>query len=204
MQVVALIDEDNGRFGVSFPDFPGCTTVARSLDHAVAKAGEVLAFHVEGLAEDGTLPEPRTLGELRGDPQFRESVANALAFLVPYAPPSRAMRINITMDEALLVRIDAAANAAGESRSGYLAEAAKRRLASEFVGAAHERYTDAMTASNIPASRTDPKSLKGRAASMSAARLATENGTIRRTGEVTLDVGRPPNQTNKRTSEKIR
>ena len=35
MQVVALIDEEDGRFGVAFPDFPGCTTVATSLDEAV-------------------------------------------------------------------------------------------------------------------------------------------------------------------------
>ena len=30
MQVVALIDEDNRQFGVSFPDFPGCTPSERA------------------------------------------------------------------------------------------------------------------------------------------------------------------------------
>src|SRR5262245_12996667 len=34
MQVIALIDEDDGRFGVAFPDFPGCTTIGASLDEA--------------------------------------------------------------------------------------------------------------------------------------------------------------------------
>ena len=71
MQVVALIDEDDGAYGVSFPDFPGCTTVADNLDAAVAKAAEVLAFQVEGLAEDGPVPEPRSLAELARDPEFR-------------------------------------------------------------------------------------------------------------------------------------
>jgi predicted RNase H-like HicB family nuclease len=47
MQVVALIHEENGVFGASFPDFIGCTTVARDLDAVAAKAAEVLAFHVE-------------------------------------------------------------------------------------------------------------------------------------------------------------
>jgi predicted RNase H-like HicB family nuclease len=129
MQAVALIDEENGRFGVSFPDFPGCTTVAASLDEAAAKAGEVLAFHAEGLAEDGPLPVPRTLTQLMSDREFREACRRSIAVLVPYAPPARAVRINVTVDESLLARIDRAAEAAGESRSGYLAEASKQRLA---------------------------------------------------------------------------
>jgi predicted RNase H-like HicB family nuclease len=131
MQVVALIDEEEGRFGVAFPDFPGCTTVARSLDEAIAKAAEVLAFHAEGLAEDGPLPEPRTLGVLRKDRHFRADAKNALVALIPYQPPSRATRINITLDEGLLSRIDTAASALGETRSGFLAAAARKRLAGE-------------------------------------------------------------------------
>jgi predicted RNase H-like HicB family nuclease len=129
MQVVALIDEENDRFGVSFPDFPGCTTTANDLDGAVARAAQVLAFHVEGLAEDGPLPQPRTLDELRKDKQFRMDSKNAVVALVPYNPPSRAIRLNITLDEALLGRVDRAAEVAGETRSGYLARAASQRLA---------------------------------------------------------------------------
>jgi predicted RNase H-like HicB family nuclease len=129
MQVVALIDEENGRFGVAFPDFPGCTTTADTPDAAVAKAAEVLAFHVEGLAQDGPLPVPRTLEELRKVRQFRADARNALVALVPYAPPARAVRLNITLDESLLTRVDRAAANAGETRSGFLAEAARRRLA---------------------------------------------------------------------------
>ena len=131
MQVVALIDEEYGNFGVAFPDFPGCTTVATSLDEAVVKAEQVLAFHAEGLAEDGPLPEPRTLAELRKDPEFRRDAKGALVALIPYQPPSRATRINITLDEGLLSRIDSAANSLGETRSGFLAAAARKRLADE-------------------------------------------------------------------------
>jgi metal-responsive CopG/Arc/MetJ family transcriptional regulator len=49
--------------------------------------------------------------------------------LVPYAPPSKSVRLNITLDESLLNRVDQAAQRAGETRSGYLAAAARRRLA---------------------------------------------------------------------------
>lgn len=128
MNVVALVHHESGAYGVSFPDFPGCTTVADDLDVAVAKAAEVLAFHVEGLAEDGPVPGVRSMSELEQDPEFREDAQGALLVLVPYQPPARAVRINITLDESLLARIDRAAGAAGETRSGYLAKAAVSRM----------------------------------------------------------------------------
>lgn len=128
MQVVALIDEDGGRYGVSFPDFPGATTMAKSPDEAIAKAAEVLAFHVEGLAEDGPLPEPRTLSQLRADPAFRSEAKNAIMALIPYTPPSKVVRVNMTFDERLLARVDAAAQASGETRSAYFAAAVTTRL----------------------------------------------------------------------------
>lgn len=130
MQVVALVHEEDGTFGVSFPDFPGCVTAADTLDGAAAKAREVLAFHADGMAEDGlALPAVRTLDELRKDKEARADMRGALIMLVPYDPPSRAVRINLTMDEALLARVDQAASRAGESRSGFLAAAARKRLA---------------------------------------------------------------------------
>jgi predicted RNase H-like HicB family nuclease len=132
MQVVTLIHEEKGVFGASFPDFLGCITVADSLDAIVPKAAEVLAFHIEGMIEDGLpLPPVRTLAQLRKDPAFRADCAGAMIVLVPYAPPARAARINITLDESLLARVDRAAEAVGETRSGYLADAARRRLADE-------------------------------------------------------------------------
>jgi predicted RNase H-like HicB family nuclease len=144
MQVVTLIHEENGVFGASFPDFLGCVTVADSLDAIVPKAAEVLAFHIEGMIEDGLpLPPARTLAQLRKDPAFRADSAGAMIALVPYAPPARAARINITLDESLLARVDRAAEAAGETRSGYLADAARRRLAAE--AGASETSTPAFT-----------------------------------------------------------
>jgi len=130
MHVVAMIHHEGDAFGVSFPDFPGCTTVASDLESAVAKAAEVLAFHAEGLAEDGPLPRPRTLSELDRDPNFLEDRKDALLVLVPYEPPSRAVRINVTIEESLLARIDHAAEAAGETRSRYLATSARLRMGS--------------------------------------------------------------------------
>lgn len=130
MQVVALVHEENGRYGVSFPDFPGATTVGSSYEEAIAKGAEALAFHAEGLAEDGPLPEPRSLAALRNDPAFQEDANDAVVALVPYSPPGRAVRINMTVEESLLARADTAAAAEGETRSGIFAKAIR-----EYLGA---------------------------------------------------------------------
>jgi predicted RNase H-like HicB family nuclease len=130
MQVVALIDEDNGVYRASFPDFPGCVTTANDPDEVLTKAAKVLALHINGMIAEGRdLPHVRPLSRLIDDRTFLESSAAAMVALVPYAPTNRPVNLNITIDEALLARVDQAAHAAGESRSMFLAEAAQQRLA---------------------------------------------------------------------------
>lgn len=128
-RIVVLVHEENGHYGASFPDLPGCTTVAGDLDTLLRKAAEVAAFHVAGLIEDG-LPEPtlRSLAELKADAEFREASEGAAIVLLDVDLPGRVVRVNITLDEGMLRRIDRAAAESGESRSGYLVAAAKVRL----------------------------------------------------------------------------
>ncbi|MEL6064838.1 MULTISPECIES: type II toxin-antitoxin system HicB family antitoxin [unclassified Methylobacterium] len=127
--VVMLVHQEDGAFGASFPDFPGATTAAGDLDTLYRKAAEMLAFHVAGMVEDGDeIPRVRTLDELRGDPAFQADSAGAMVALVQVELPGRAVRVNISMEEGLLRRIDRAAEASGESRSAFLAQAAKARL----------------------------------------------------------------------------
>lgn len=129
-RVVMLIHEDRGVYGASFPDFPGATTVANDLDSLYTKAAEMLAFHVEGMLEDGdVIPEARSLQALRADPAFVEESKDALVGLLSVDLPSRAVRVNISVEESMLRRIDRAAEAVGETRSGFLVTAAKARLA---------------------------------------------------------------------------
>ena len=74
---VALIHkEENSDYGVSFPDIPGCIAVGATLDEARAMAVEALAFHFEGMIDDGTpIPEPSTLEAVMTDRQNRDAVA---------------------------------------------------------------------------------------------------------------------------------
>ncbi|MCJ2042128.1 type II toxin-antitoxin system HicB family antitoxin [Methylobacterium sp. J-059] len=128
-RVVMLIHGEAGNYGASFPDFPGATTGADDLDTLYVKAAEMLAFHVGGLVEDGEpIPGIRSLDALRRDRVFREDSADAIVALIDVDLPGRAVRVNISVEENLLKRIDRAAASAGETRSGFLASAAKARL----------------------------------------------------------------------------
>lgn len=128
--IVAPIHEERGTFGVSFPDFPGCIASGGDVDEALQRGREALAGHAALLtARNGKMPRPRSVAELRSDPEIAGEVATAVLAVVDVELPGKSVRVNVTFDEGLLERIDLAANRLGESRSGFLAGAARRRLA---------------------------------------------------------------------------
>lgn len=127
--VIALIHEEDGSYGISFPDFPGVVSGGKSLDEAMSRGAATLAFHVAGMVEDGDpFPVLRSIEDLRRGREFRKDAKNAVIVGVSVDLPTKAVRVNITLDEGLLGAIDRAAQAAGESRSGFLAMAARERL----------------------------------------------------------------------------
>jgi len=143
MQVLAVVREANGTFVASFPDIPGATALAENLDQLMARASEVLAGHLDAMVErDVELPLPRTLAELTADPAFRRHVEGAMVALVSYTPPAKPVRINITVDKSLLARIDRAAAAVDEARSGYIVEAVKRRLTADATAGQNRRASE--------------------------------------------------------------
>lgn len=125
----ALLHEENGVFGISFPDFPGCVSTGRTIDDVLRKGSEALTFHVSGMIEDGDrMPGLRTLSELVEAADYRAAADGAVVAAVPFELPGRAVRVNISIDEHLLEAVDRAAQAVGQSRSAYLAEAARQRV----------------------------------------------------------------------------
>lgn len=125
---IGLIHKDaDSDFGVSFPDFPGAITAGKTLDEARAMAEEALALHIEGLTEDGeVLPEPSTLEEVMSEPDNRTGVAILVS--VKTEQP-KAVRVNVTLPEDVLEQIDRYAEAHGFTRSGLLAQAARKLIA---------------------------------------------------------------------------
>jgi predicted RNase H-like HicB family nuclease len=127
--VIGLVHEEDGNYGISFPDFPGCVSAGGTLDETVERGRATLAFHVEGMVEDGDpLPRIRTIEELRADKDYRADAKGAVVVAVPLELPGKSVRLNISLDERLVEAIDRAAAAAGQTRSGFLADAAKTRL----------------------------------------------------------------------------
>jgi len=126
-QYIALIHKDaDSDYGVSFPDLPGVITAGKDLDEARDMATEALAFHIEGLIEDGeAIPEPSSLEEVMASKENKDAVA----VLIP-APQvaAKSVRINITLPEDVLNAIDARAEREGFTRSGFLAQAAKKAM----------------------------------------------------------------------------
>ncbi len=128
--IAVVHKEPASDYGVSFPDFPGCITAGKSIDEAKDMAYEALELHVEGLREDGELlPAPSNLEDIVADPENSDSVA----FLVVSIPDAqgKAKRINITIPEETLRRVDAAARRRGLSRSSFLTRAAQEVMEHE-------------------------------------------------------------------------
>jgi predicted RNase H-like HicB family nuclease len=126
-QYIALIHKDaDSDYGVSFPDLPGCVTAGVDLDDARRMAEEALALHLEGMEEDGDpIPEPSSLEAVMTDQENRTGVAILVTAL---QKASRTVRVNVTVPEDDLERIDRFANEHGMTRSGFLLHAAKREM----------------------------------------------------------------------------
>ncbi|NGO49652.1 type II toxin-antitoxin system HicB family antitoxin [Allomesorhizobium camelthorni] len=80
---IALIHKDaESGYGVSFPDVPGVTVVADTLDSALHEASVALGFAFEDW--QGELPTRRSLDDLRDDPEFLQlSSAAVVAAVAP-------------------------------------------------------------------------------------------------------------------------
>jgi predicted RNase H-like HicB family nuclease len=121
---IGLIRKDaDSDFGPDFTDFPGSISAGATLDEARHMAQEAVELHVAGMIEDGeALPVPSSLEAIMADPEN----ADAVAFLVTVPEAvDRTMRVNITLPERLLRRIDERV----KNRSAFLARAAEKALA---------------------------------------------------------------------------
>jgi predicted RNase H-like HicB family nuclease len=131
MRYVAFVHKEAGSvYGVSFPDFPGCISAGDTLDLALANASEALQGHVQMLeAEGDTIPLPRNLESIQTDPDLAEDLEGAILSAVPLIRDLRSTtRVNVSLDLGLLQAIDDAARARKQTRSAFLASAARREL----------------------------------------------------------------------------
>jgi len=131
MRYIAFIHkEPDSIYGVSFPDVPGCISAGDTIDEAVRNAVEALSGHIRMLEIDGDpVPRPRDFDAVMNDPDLAEERDGAMTTVVPLIrDKGSTARINVSFDLGLLEAIDAAARERGQTRSAFLASAARREI----------------------------------------------------------------------------
>lgn len=118
----AIIERGPDGFGVYFPDLPGCVSAGVTATEAAQNAEEALHGHLAVMAEHGDpIPDPSEIDAVEAE----DGSVEVARILVRGERPGRSVRVQISMEEALLKRIDRVAS----NRSAFLANAARAALA---------------------------------------------------------------------------
>lgn len=131
----ALIDGEDGAYGVAFPDLPGCVAQAATLEAALRNAGEALReFVADALDHGEAVPAPRSLEELRQDPEAAAALKGGamLASIALVLHTGKTVKANLSLDEGVLSAIDAEAARRNLTRSA-LVELMTRHMLAEGV-----------------------------------------------------------------------
>lgn len=116
--------DDTRAWGVVVPDLPGCFSAGDILDEAIEHARKAIELHIDGLLDDGeAVPPARPISAHQGKPEFVGWIW-AVVEIDPAMLDDQIERVNITLPRRVLSRLDRAAKAAGETRSGYIARLA--------------------------------------------------------------------------------
>nr|DAI25226.1 MAG TPA: HicB-like antitoxin [Caudoviricetes sp.] len=119
-------DQDHA-YGVIVPDVPGCFSAGDTLEEAFRNAQEAIAFHIEGLIEDGEeVPLPSDLESYIENDKEYAGLTFALVDVDLTQLMGKAEKINVTLPKLLISRIDryVASHPEYKNRSNFLAKAA--------------------------------------------------------------------------------
>lgn len=121
--VVVHKDKDSS-FGVTIPDIPGCFTTGDTLNDALKNIQEAVECHLSGVTKT---PMPSSIEKYIKHRDYKGGtwvmVDIDLSFM-----SGKTMRINITVPENVLHKIDQAAKKRGLSRSNFLVNAASKSM----------------------------------------------------------------------------
>ena len=79
MRYAVVIEKAGNNYGAYVPDLPGCVATGATIEETEAEIRSAIAFHIEGMIEDG-LPIPPSTAHAR----YVEIAANkALSVLSP-------------------------------------------------------------------------------------------------------------------------
>ncbi len=94
--------EADKEIGISFPDFPGCVSVGKTIEEAISNGVEALNFHIEGMIEESfEIPMPSAISTINN-----KIDSKYIVFVDIEIPESRAKRINMTIPEFVISKAD--------------------------------------------------------------------------------------------------
>lgn len=127
-----------GGYHARFPDLPDCAASGADPAELMANARSAIGARLQALADAGEeWPAPTSVEHVQVQPP-------EFVLLVDVEVEDTPVRVNISLGEQLLKRLDAAAVASGATRSGFIAQAVRARLderrfrAGDFEGAARK------------------------------------------------------------------
>ncbi|WP_417210344.1 type II toxin-antitoxin system HicB family antitoxin [Sutterella wadsworthensis] len=113
--------DDTHAFGVVVPDLPGCFSAGDTLEEAFDMAKEAVEGWLEVCLDDGAeIPKPSSLEAISNLSDYQGWILGTVDVDMSKLS-DKAERVNITLPQRVLRRLDALANKAGDTRSGYIA-----------------------------------------------------------------------------------
>jgi len=124
--VIIHKDDDTG-YGVTIPDIPGCFAYGDTQEEAILNIQEAVELYYNG--EDiSEPPAPSKMEDLLdSDLYTRDSFLYLADINFAFIAP-KTQRVNITVPEYKLIRIDRAAKARGISRSAFFVDSAEQHI----------------------------------------------------------------------------
>ncbi|MGZ3402465.1 MAG: type II toxin-antitoxin system HicB family antitoxin [Phenylobacterium sp.] len=141
LHFVALLRGDQAvGYTATLPDLPQCAAVGRDVTEVVADARRAALDALQVLSDAGeTWPEPTPIERISIE-------TGVVAVLVDVGVDDPPIRVNVSLGGRLVQRLDAAAEARGMTRSGFIAQAVRMSLGeqprNDFEGAGRKLQDD--------------------------------------------------------------
>ena len=120
--VAQISGKPGGEYHAILVDFPDCTVVASSLADTLTKARGAVLTRLQSLSDGGEgWPEPTPI-------QNVVALKHAITTIIDVSVDDPPVRVNLSIGERLLERLDASATERGMTRSGFVAHAVRVSL----------------------------------------------------------------------------
>ena len=127
---VYLHQAESGTYSGFVPDIEGCYFAGDTIDDAIADAHAAIDMYLEYQCDKGLdVPIAKTINDHKDDEDCRDGLWGFVDIDISRFE-GKAVKLNITLPQNLLSKIDSYVMRNGEysSRSGFLAELARREL----------------------------------------------------------------------------